>query len=320
MSYHPKTSHHSPSSSATSLILFEEPGTPKIHNKRYSEERSFEQLQRSLKRVRLSSGSISPGEIRLERDLRHAELNHRWTPKWNFDATANNCWTVDIGATLPTPFETVVTILREDTMELILCIPIPHQHSRHGKERNPDHNHAADYTAVSTTTTTTTTIKVHMTIPKRYPHQPPTFRRIEYQPSMPNVTPCGMIGSGTTTTPTTAVSKMYQNPFDSRGESILQKILIPSTPAAALTVVPESGTAIYWDWSPVHRLTDICDWVITTILQQHHCKTKQMVEVNTSCFNHHYSIQVPTPPPRVMIVSEGYKDSTPTPVFCNNFR
>lgn len=56
-------------------------------------------LQRCLKRVRLTS-NISPGELRLQRDLRHAVLSHQWRPvHYNIDNNNNNCnneceWTI----------------------------------------------------------------------------------------------------------------------------------------------------------------------------------------------------------------------------------
>jgi len=191
-------------------------------NKRNFMDGDFEQLQRSLKRVRLSSGGGSPGELRLQRDLRHAVSSRQWV---HMD---DDQWRVE----LPQQQQqsVLVTVSREDSMELILNI----------------HNQQQDRTNKNTIT------KLHLSFPRRYPHQPPMVRRIEYQP--PAVPPANF-----------SISSWHLRSITDR--NLLQRILIPATPEEAAEIVAAPGTVVLRDWSPVQRLTDVCEWLVATVLQ-----------------------------------------------------
>lgn len=256
------------------------PLTPKIHNKRrtlsVSEGNSFDcqSLQRSLKRVRLTS-NITPGELRLQRDLRHAVLNHQWIP------ISDDEWRIPFYRRrveeegdeedqfilrLPLPMEEYpnsisVTLTRDeqDPMELILCIEVSAHIPMAGS-------------AVGTSASTSI---MHLQFPRMYPHRPPLVLRIDYHEvpltmnnpkrwvagSTTSNSSGGSIGSGSIAT---------QSPCAE--PTSLLRIVIAASPddATKAQAVEMNGTVLLTDWTPVSRLTDICEWLVDTALVYHH--------------------------------------------------
>lgn len=240
------------------------PGTPKAHNKRRP-PCDFESLRRSLKRVRLSSGggSISPGELRLRRDLRHAVTSHRWTP------VGEEAWSV-----APPPGgdpseerrSVAATVSREDPMELVLSIRRPHQ----------------------------ATTNLHLSFPRRYPHQPPTVRRIEYQSSTEQQQQHYSHPQNRYFASSWYVRSSGGNCDEHGAAAALQKIIIAASPEeAAEFAAAGPGTVLIENWSPVQRLTDVCEWLIAAVLsrrpQQPHCPSSSSSSSSSSL-----SIQCPS--------------------------
>lgn len=121
------------------------PPTPKAHNckRRVLEPQQndfldCQSLQRSLKRMKVTSAS--PGELRLQRDLKHAVQHKGWQPlhhAWNIPATSNSSGVMRLSQS------------QEDPLQLVLEM--------------------SDGTAV------------WMTIPRLYPHRPPTIHTAHHK-------------------------------------------------------------------------------------------------------------------------------------------
>lgn len=249
----------------------EAPLTPKIHNKRRSlslstcENGSFDckSLQRSLKRVRLTS-NITPGELRLQRDLRHAVLNQQWV------STTEDEWKIlyvgevdrkrrenedDLSmheAPLlhddePRSVRVAVSRDEQDPMELILRIDVTY--------------HQASAFVASTATTT-----LHLQFPRLYPHRPPAVRRIEYQHQQQQ--PKSTWLAENRIKPNVDSSSVNYCPLMPK----LQRIIISASPDCSEEdkAVASAGTVVLTEWTPVSRLTDICHWLVDVVLAHHH--------------------------------------------------
>lgn len=266
----------------------ESPATPKRCNKRYCDTDS---LERSLKRVRLTSGC--PGELRLQRDLRHAVLSHQWVPahpqSLHHTGSASpslvtspseqaDCWTVRVPSADPS---VSVTVTREDSMELVMTI----------RDEN-----------------SSTGVQLFLSFPRRYPHQPPMVRRIQYLPST-NDNDIN-INASTSTSDSCLLQEDFIHPGFYKGWNLprresnknnnhnhadhvsssttipvpgaLQKIIIPASPEEAAEIAPEPGIVVLQVWSPVQRLTEVCDWLVATVLHNHSPHSQQQQQGTTS--------------------------------------
>jgi ubiquitin-protein ligase len=315
--------------------LEDAPLTPKIQNKRRSlvigepisdtstddSPSSFDcqSLQRSLKRVRLTSTNTTPGELRLERDLRHAVVNQLWRPlatnEWQVVTPRNTIQTdcldshngdsehimdSPISERIFSQCDVSVTVTRDeqDPMELILRV-----------EEIPD--------PLSPTSSSSTTLHLH--IPRLYPHRPPVVRRMDHArplatpsrdnppiPMYPGVVPAQA-------SPTTRLvprnnhhyhhfnrwiagnflhSSSWQNSAHgtSHGNhdasllhrshrcrlkcpSALHSIVVtssPETPLSSASTMDDTQHHTVWitQWTPVHRITDLVDWLVAAMLVQ----------------------------------------------------
>jgi hypothetical protein len=238
------------------------PLTPKIHNKRrslsISSENSFDcqSLQRSLKRVRLTSISMTPGELRLQRDLGHAVLSQQWI------LVSDDEWKIPMGGQYRTQSDdkddcmhetsnieeeasnVSVTVTRDDLdpMELILRIAVTGNHA--------------------------TTLRLHF--PRMYPHRPPTVRRIEYhqqqQPASTDMASSRWMAGNLT-------NSNWSSSSSSLSAQKLKRIIIAASPdyAGEVTALSTPETVVLTNWSPVSRLTDICEWLVAAMLNHDHC-------------------------------------------------
>jgi hypothetical protein len=249
-------------------------------------------LQRSLKRVRLTS-NITPGELRLERDLRHAVLNQKWIPisedEWKIQyisgeqprmrARTTQEGVDDGGFILPETkwmpeddqSNVSVTMTRDeqDPMELILRIVA----------NTAVHLPIAGASAATTRATTTTTT-LHLQFPRMYPHRPPTVCRIQnhQQPASntnnnnPSRWVAGNLSHSNYWNSSSCSSSSSRSPCPHNNK--LQRIIIAASPDCAVeaTAAATPGTVVVTEWSPVSRLTDICEWLIDIVLshQQQH--------------------------------------------------
>ena len=105
-----------------------------------------------------------------------------------------------------------------------------------------------------------------------YPHRPPVVSRIEYHRKQPKV-------SISNPDRWTAGNLTYSNWSDSTGAqrdgpcgTWLQHIIIAENPDTALKaeVAATDATVVLTEWTPVSRLTDICEWMIDTVLKHQH--------------------------------------------------
>jgi len=287
----------------------EAPDTPKIHNKRRtvtleaggsvaeaaysssSETRSgggafdCQSLQRSLKRVRLTS---SPGELRLQRDLRHAVLHHHWIPvaedEWKIciageasrmtaakhnDANEHEAnFSITQGATVdavaaaaagaPAPLE--VAISRVGSMELVLRMQITQRHPVQGASACTNSQH---------------TVTVHLQFPLMYPHRPPLVR-------LPQHSDFNLVIAA------------------SPEEALSLEAMHKSTARAA----PGTIAIVWTEWSPIHRLSDICAWLVETCVQHASCfsSSSSPASVVTDDYEHH-ATTVPQEPIRSRLVT-----------------
>lgn len=194
-----------------------------------------ESLQRSLKRVRLTT-VVSSGELRLQRDLRHAVLHHRWIPVQKID-TEEEEWSVAYNDN-----RTLVTVSRISPMELALHIRTDNVVLLLLQKQQQLQQDCSS---------SSSTITLNLKFPLLYPHRPPTVRVNLPQHDR--------------NTAATAVSAPW-------------KMLIAASPdeaAAAYACFLSSGatddaianTFLWEEWTPIHRLADICDWLVETIIR-----------------------------------------------------
>jgi hypothetical protein len=129
-------------------------------------------LQHSLKRVRLSS---SPGELRLQRDLRHLVLSCRWVPVdedlWCLEPTTGSTGASNNNRSNSNNNNnnSGIQLQRLTTATLKLQVVLPRHHN--------------STTANAATTPTSTVAHVWLQIPRLYPHRPPVVTRIAYDSS-----------------------------------------------------------------------------------------------------------------------------------------
>lgn len=348
--------HHQHTSTNRSTTTSDAPGSPVTTPKRCNTKRTIiycninidtSSLERSLKRVRLSNNYSNnssgggrgscPGELRLERDLRYAVQSHQWTPiqspppqsalplffpssnssgrsssNSNDDddaglllpeAEQEECWQVRVPPELLVRHHyhnsaeelPHVTVTRSSSMELVLSI--------------------VGRGAVS--------VKLYLSFPRRYPHQPPLIRRIQYLPldssrssstSATEPSPLSSLSSSCMlqedyvrpsfykgwNLPSHSHSTDHQhqhNNFGTRHEEphtaaavavpdhALQKIIIPVNPDEAADIVRGPGIVVMeHGWSPVQRVTDVCDWLLAVVLRQHGCPPRSTT-IGGSCLS-----------------------------------
>jgi hypothetical protein len=205
------------------------PLTPKIQNKRRSSTDACsasggscipessdtfdcQSLQRSLKKVRLTA-SITPGELRLQRDLRHAVLSRQWLvvqdecewiipyqppllPGTSSRRTATtNCNVLNDDYTsreevLDDCMFQDVSIDNDDDVDLDQCADASRVSVRVTRDAQDPMElvlriDITTYYPVAWSdafTTSVASVTLHLQFPRMYPHRPPVVRRIEYHP------------------------------------------------------------------------------------------------------------------------------------------
>jgi hypothetical protein len=223
-----------------------------------------ESLQHSLKRVRLSS---SPGELRLQRDLRHLVLSSRWIPVdedlWCLQQTHSQQQQShgDNAAGAPrtpaTNSNNGVQLQRLTTATLKLTVVLPRTRIKDNQQ---------------------TTAHVWLQIPRLYPHRPPVVNRIAYSQSaqdpdhshhsapelcMPHydVPTKDWFPEGDTLLVEEKQQQQQQQQQDSRIQS-----LVFTTDEYMLTRTPTTGPTVYALWSPIQRLGDALDCIIQHLM------------------------------------------------------
>jgi hypothetical protein len=258
----------------------ETPSTPKTDNSNKRKQRQQQrttmdcldcrELGLSLKRVRLS---CSPGEIRLDRDIRHAINSRRFVElsenQWRFvfndtetDEYTNGTYAlhVMVSDTKDNPESMNADgIIHENEKcrdEWFLRRPPKKIHVTISRaEGDPLELHLRMEPLVSSSTKPTTTLA--LSFPRLYPHHPPKVIRIMSEQA---------------TQQHRNYHKATWNLLD--GESwnmsscdcgkVLPKIVIAESPEDVAYLA--KNTIVLKDWSPVCRLVDICDMIIESVV------------------------------------------------------
>jgi hypothetical protein len=166
-------------------------------------------LQRCLKRVRLTA-SITPGELRLQRDLRHAVLSRQWLVvqdecEWiipyqppphhlpgssrRSDTNNNGGYTSREEMLDDCMFQDVSI---DDDDDLDECVDTSRVSVRVTRDEQDPMElvlrieittyYPVAWSDNACTTTSVASVTLHLQFPRMYPHLPPVVRRIEYHP------------------------------------------------------------------------------------------------------------------------------------------
>lgn len=209
-------------------------------------------LQCSLKRVRLSS---SPGELRLQRDLRHLESSGTWQRVGNADVWHWHPPAAPVTARRRSPCTSTtaavprIELRQLESLRLRLTIP--------------------------------NSVVVWIQVPRMYPHRPPLVGRIAYNDESPDShriehilvheAPPGRAESD---------SQQQQSPTERENYHQDTGDVFVETSSSSWTSHSDSGeeqnttlhysadTIIYHDWSPVQRLGDLLEFVIGIFQRQ----------------------------------------------------
>jgi hypothetical protein len=261
-----------------------------------------ESLQHSLKRVRLSS---SPGELRLQRDLRHLVLSSRWIPVdedlWCLQQSSPSQQQQqqhqphgDDAAGAPrivTPPCSNVQLQRLTTATLKMTVILPTKARNNNDIKNRNHIH-----------TTTTLAHVWIQIPRLYPHRPPVVTQITYsEGAIPNTVDAPHAnthyldhGHGDHQHQHSPESVMLHPDvptkewFSGSGENLVDEqqhqqqqqqhsrihsIVFTNEGESMLAGLPcittTATTTVYAPWSPIQRLGDALDCIIERLLAAH---------------------------------------------------
>lgn len=209
-------------------------------------------LQQSLKRVRLSS---SPGELRLQSDLRNLVLLKNWV-----QAAEDVLVWPETGCRLEQ--------CQVDPLRLIFTIPIPQEQEQLLRRRlQLRHNyHPQQHQQQALHGPATTVTRVWLQIPRMYPHRPPKVTRIQHAPASPHQTIQGVHIS--MDGPNDAY---YNNNSNSSNDDDSTNVtgLLPfgyppaATARTALTSTTTSSSAIlkFPQWTCILRLTDVLEFL-----------------------------------------------------------
>jgi ubiquitin-protein ligase len=256
----------------------ETPSTPKTDNSNKRKQRQQQQqrttttldcfdcreLGLSLKRVRLS---CSPGEIRLDRDIRHAINSNRFVElsenQWRVvfpDAAAEEEYTNGTSSLRVSETKDNHERMHLDDNgntkeksqdEWFLRRPPRKFHATIARtEGDPLELQIRMEPLLSTKPTTT----LALSFPRLYPHHPPKVTRIMSEQA---------------TTQLRNYHKATWNLLDGDGwkscdcGKVLPKIVIAESPEDA--AYHAKNTIVLKDWSPVCRLVDICDMIIESV-------------------------------------------------------
>jgi hypothetical protein len=251
-------------------------------------------LQHSLKRVRLSS---SPGELRLQRDLRHLVLSSRWIPVdedlWCLQQASHSqqpqphC---DDAAGAPRTTATPcsnVQLQRLTTATLKLTVVLPNT-----KIRNTNNHHTNNHTNINDNQVTTLA-HVWLQIPRLYPHRPPVVTQITYSkgaiPSTDNAhhqdyhhqrqhsPESVMLHHDVPTKDWFAednlLEKQQQETHHARIHSLVftneDESMIAGSGVPCVTTTATSTVTVYAPWSPIQRLGDALDCIIEHLMAAH---------------------------------------------------
>ena len=200
-------------------------------------------LQRSLKRVRLSS---SPGELRLQLDLRGLTLGHEWIQAaedvWHWPRTGCRLEQSQV-----------------DPMRLILQIPL--------SNTNVNCANASEKEGGKGNNSNRTSTRVWIHIPRMYPHRPPNVCRIQHPPGSPHAHITSvrismdvpdMPGDADNVTSLTATSN--ESTFVEIGQLPLPRPQNQSNPFAPARTAP-SSVLTFPQWTCILRLADVLDFL-----------------------------------------------------------
>jgi hypothetical protein len=202
-------------------------------------------LQRSLKRVRLSS---SPGELCLQRDLRHLVCSEGWIPLQSsnnhyHDSASTSSSSTSTSRRLTMDYDDVYCHVWQNPLTgYTLERPVPSDPLRLYLNLTPSGRHQAS---------------VWMQIPRLYPHRPPVFGRLVSAHSRIQHVVLGA-GPDETTASLAAAATASSSATASASAGLAHPITTTS-----------ATTAVYAEWSPVKRLTHVIDFMVQILTGQH---------------------------------------------------
>jgi hypothetical protein len=234
-------------------------------------------LQSSLKRVRLSS---SPGELRLQRDLRHMVSSGTWVPQQNQDDSSGS--TTGEGVWIWHPPEPPVTAK-----------------SQH--QPPPPHIELQQVEALRLRLTFQHSVVAFIQVPRMYPHRPPLISRIVYNNNYgntSNIIPYSLSGPPSPNNMQTIQSILVHEALPGRPDGGADSPTLATVEANPETnkshntdnTIQCSITVVYPSWSPVQRLGDLLEFVIATLQRQHEHLHGNNNNNNNKRTNHHASI------------------------------
>ena len=183
-------------------------------------------LQSSLKRVRLS---CSPGQLRLQRDLKALVLTEGWTQidDSNYELEAAN------GSN--------IRLSQVDPLRMVLTIPLQF----HQQQQQVAH--------------------CWIQIPRRYPHRPPNIPRIDFPGQSQFHSPPAAVQHIVVTEapPVTTCTDDDDVQQQRQAEEVLS--VSPSKTAQQLSC---GGSTVCFEWSPVHMLSDLLNFVLQVLPPQ----------------------------------------------------
>ena len=193
-------------------------------------------LQSSLKRVRLS---CSPGELRLQRDLRNLVTEQGW------NQVGEHCWNLEDVASLE-------QVTKQDPLRLLLLVRCGGV-GGHGQS-----------------TGETTWKRCWITIPRMYPHRPPVISRIEDMPSdNGQPTTKDQTAPGWDSFTGNPFSRQHHLQLQNRSRPAVERIVIHEAPPnGQAPSVPCGSTVVYNHWSPIMRLGDLLSFVLNVLFEQ----------------------------------------------------
>ena len=185
-------------------------------------------LQSSLKRVRLS---CSPGELRLQRDLRNLVSEQGWNQVGEY------CWNFQDLASLE-------QVTQQDPLRLLLlvrCGGVSGQAARKSTWK-----------------------RCWITIPRMYPHRPPVISQIEDMPNGHGST--AEVAASWDSFSGNPFSRQHQIQQQNRTRPAVERIVIHETPPNGhAPTVPCGATVVYNNWSPIMRLGDLLSFVLDVL-------------------------------------------------------
>ncbi|CAB9497745.1 expressed unknown protein [Seminavis robusta] len=212
------------------------PPTPTAYPSNNNSSSSYldcQSLQSSLKRVRLSS---SPGELRLQRDLRHMVSSGTWVPQQDNRHKNSEVW--------------------------MWHPPAPPVTVKAHNQPPPPHIELKKVESLRLRLTFQHSVVAWIQVPRMYPHRPPLISRIVYQDNYG--------GNNNNTKQTIQTIVVHEAPPGrSDGASVISPEDQPHQIKNNANPIHQGNTVVYHNWSPVQRLGDLLEFVIDTFRKQH---------------------------------------------------